>query len=177
MTLYWFAIRRYSTNKAMVNNDVLRSIRYTLDLSDKRVAQLISLGGDSATPEQLALYLLAESDEPRELCPDVTLAAFLNGLITDQRGVRENQPPLETKLNNNMVLKKLRIAFALRDDDILTLVQRAGSNLSLAELNAVFQKPDHKNFVICGDQLLRHFLSGLTAIYRKPDNPLYKKKV
>ena len=159
----------------MDNNDVLRSLRYTLDLSDKRVVELISTAGGAVTREELDSYLLAESDEGRQLCPDQILAAFLNGLISDRRGARDNQPAPETKLDNNLILKKLRIAFSLRDGDVHALVKGSGSKLSRTELNAVFQKPGHKNYVVCGDQLLRQFLTGLTKKMRTPDNPVYKQ--
>ena len=31
----------------MTNNDILRSIRYTLDLADHKIAELIKLGGET----------------------------------------------------------------------------------------------------------------------------------
>jgi len=150
----------------MISNDILRSVRYTLDLSDKQALAMIHDGGHQSRAEELATYLLKETEADFAACPDTVLAAFLNGLINARRGKRPSQPPPETKLDNNLVLKKLRIAFALRDDDLHTMVAAAGSTLSRAELNAVFQKPDHKNFKSCGDQLMRQFLQALTAKFR-----------
>ena len=62
---------------------------------------------------------------------------------------------------NNDILKKLRIALTLKDTDILEILKLAGMELSAAELNALFRKPDHRNYKECGDQVLRRFLDGL----------------
>ena len=48
------------------------------------------------------------------------LAAFLNGLINERRGRKEGSPAKpEKRLNNNIILRKLKIAFNLRDEDVL----------------------------------------------------------
>ena len=36
-------------------------------------------------------------------------------------------------------------------------------------MSALFRQPSHKNFRLCGDQLLRHFLKGLTLRLRAVD--------
>ncbi len=46
------------------------------------------------------------------------------------------------------------------------LVADAGFPLSKPEMSALFRQPDHKNFRLCGDQLMRHFLKGLTLRLR-----------
>jgi len=42
----------------------------------------------------------------------------------------------------------------------------AGFPISKPELSALFRQPGHKNFRLCGDQLLRNFLKGLTLRVR-----------
>jgi len=64
-------------------------------------------------------------------------------------------------MNNNDVLKKLRIALNLKDTDIIDILRLAGFEISKAELSALFRKEDHKNYKECGDQILRRFLNGL----------------
>jgi len=64
------------------------------------------------------------------------------------------------------VLKKLRVAFQLKDVDMHAIFAAAGFPLSKPELSALFRQPDHKNYRACGDQLLRNFLKGLTARLR-----------
>ena len=69
---------------------------------------------------------------------------------------------------NNDILKKIRIALKLKDSDILEILKLTGLELSAAELNAFFRKPDHRNFKECGDQVLRRFLDGLIIKMRGP---------
>jgi uncharacterized protein YehS (DUF1456 family) len=64
-------------------------------------------------------------------------------------------------LNNNDIMKKLRVALRLRDTDILAILKLAEFEMSPSELSAVFRKEDHPHFMPCGDQLLRRFLDGL----------------
>ncbi len=71
-------------------------------------------------------------------------------------------------LTNNDILKKLRIALELKDDDIIHILKLADFNISKSELSALFRKDDHPNYVPCGDQLLRNFLQGLIIYKRGP---------
>jgi uncharacterized protein YehS (DUF1456 family) len=64
-------------------------------------------------------------------------------------------------MNNNDILKKLRIALELKDTDILDILKLAEFELSKTELSALFRSPDHRNYKECGDQILRNFLNGL----------------
>jgi uncharacterized protein YehS (DUF1456 family) len=74
--------------------------------------------------------------------------------------------PVEKRVTNNVVLKKLRVAFELKDIDMHQILADAGFPISKPELSALFRQPGHKNFRLCGDQLLRNFLKGLTLRVR-----------
>jgi uncharacterized protein YehS (DUF1456 family) len=71
-------------------------------------------------------------------------------------------------LTNNDILKKLRIALELKDEDIIHILKLADFTVSKSELSALFRKDDHPNYVACGDQLLRNFLQGLIIYKRGP---------
>lgn len=71
-------------------------------------------------------------------------------------------------LTNNDILKKLRIALELKDDDIIHILKLADFTISKSELSALFRRDDHPNYVACGDQLLRNFLQGLIIYKRGP---------
>ncbi|KRG71516.1 DUF1456 family protein [Pseudoxanthomonas dokdonensis] len=154
----------------MINNDVLRSVRYMLDLSDARVAEIAQLAGpDLAIDKEQVVGYLKKDDEPGFVaCSDRVLAHFLDGLIVLNRGRDESLPqrPLEERISNNIVLKKLRVAFMLKDVDMHQIFDDAGFPLSKPELSALFRQPDHKNYRPCGDQILRNFLKGLTMRLR-----------
>ena len=68
---------------------------------------------------------------------------------------------LHVMLSNNDIMKKLRVALKLRDDDIVAILKLAGFEISNSELGAFFRSPDHPKYMECGDQVLRNFLNGL----------------
>lgn len=55
-------------------------------------------------------------------------------------------------MNNNTVLKKLRIAFSLKTDDIRAIMSEQKYRVSVPEITAMMRSPDHKNYRECGDQ-------------------------
>lgn len=69
-------------------------------------------------------------------------------------------------LTNNDILKKLRVALKLRDDDIIEILMLADYRISKSELGAFFRKDDHPKYMILQDQILRNFLNGL-VIYKR----------
>ena len=152
----------------MNHNDVLRSVRYMLDLSEPQLAAVLDLGGMKVTQEKLASWLLKDDEEGFVPCPDLPLSHFLNGLVVYRRGRDDTRPaqPVEESVTNNIVLKKLRVAFELKEDDMHAVLQLAGFEVSRPELSALFRKEGQKNYRACGDQLLRNFLRGLTQRVR-----------
>ncbi len=74
-------------------------------------------------------------------------------------------------LTNNDILKKLRVALQLKDEDIIKILKLADFEISKSELNALFRNPTHPNYKECGDQLLRNFLNGLIIYKRGPMPP------
>jgi len=74
-------------------------------------------------------------------------------------------------LTNNDILKKLRVALAYRDDDIIEVLKLVDFNISKSELSALFRKDDHEKYMECGDQILRNFLNGLVIKLRGPRPP------
>ena len=154
----------------MINNDVLRSIRYILDLGDHKVAEIARLADPAFAvgKEDVRGFLLKE-DEPGYLaCSDAVLAHFLDGLIIHRRGRDGSLPsrPVEKRISNNVVLKKLRVAFELRDEDLHAILKLAEFPLSKSEVSALFRQEGHANYRECGDQALRHFLRGLALRVR-----------
>ena len=149
----------------MLSNDILRSVRYILKANNNDLVRILALGNVEATAEQIAVWLRKEDEEGFQRCPDIVLSSFLNGLIYEKRGKDESAPALEPerRINNNIVLKKLRIAFSLKTDDILAILTEQQFRVSMPEITAMMRAPDHKDFRECGDQFLRYFLRGLAA--------------
>lgn len=152
----------------MTNNDILRSVRFMLDLSDARVVEIFALADCEVLPGDVQAWLKKDEDTAFKALPDVLMGYFLNGLIFYRRGKSEDTPApsIERRMNNNIFMKKLRIAFNLKTSDIPDVLLKANFKVSQGEIGAIFRKPDHKNYRECGDQILRNFLRGLTLINR-----------
>ena len=149
----------------MTTNDKLRRLRYALDLSDRETVRLFGLADYALEPAELAA-LFAKDDDPNfDPCPDAIARLFLKGLIISRRGRRDQAESGQTPpgfLFNNEILKAIRVALELRDDEIVAAMAAAGAEISKSQLAALFRKPGHANYRPCGDQFLRNFLMGLT---------------
>ncbi|GAM70767.1 glutamate synthase (NADPH) large chain [Vibrio sp. JCM 19236] len=146
----------------MTNNDILRRIRYTFDFKDSEMVNIFGAADHTVTQANIVSWLKKEDDKEFSELLDVELATFLNGLINTKRGKREGeQPKPESRLTNNMIFMKLRIALNMKAEDILETLALVDFRLSKHELSAFFRKPENKHYRECGDQVLRNFLTGV----------------
>jgi uncharacterized protein YehS (DUF1456 family) len=150
----------------MTNNDILRRLRYTFELNDQQVIDLFASGGEEVTRAQISDWLKKEDDPEYKAIYDKDFAAFLNGLINSKRGKKEGeQPKAEKKLNNNIIFRKLKIALALKDEDITEILDLVNFRISKHELSAFFRNPNQNQYRPCKDQILRNFVHGLQVKY------------
>jgi uncharacterized protein YehS (DUF1456 family) len=155
----------------MINNDILRRLRYTFDLGDAQMITIFNMADLVVTREQISNWLKKDDDPDFISCHDQQFATFLNGFINYKRGKQEGeQPAPEARLSNNQIFKKLTIALTHRADDVLEILGLAEFSLSKHELSSFFRKPGHKHFRECKDQVLRNYLAGLQLKYR--DEPI-----
>ena len=141
-----------------------------LDMSEPALVKVFKLGAQDITHADIANFLRSEEDEGYAACADGVMLGFLNGLVSTKRGEnKELADPnfkTETAISNNIILKKLRVAFELKDADMHEVFAKADYKISKPELSALFRKPGHSNYRACGDQILRYFLKGLTLRLR-----------
>lgn len=150
----------------MTKNDILRRIRYTFDYNDSEMIALFFSGGKQVTRAEVSDWLKKEDDPESKEIDDEHLAAFLNGFINEKRGKKEGeQPAPEKKLNNNIILRKLKIALDLKDEDIINILERVRFRLGKAELSAFFRNPSQSQYRPLKDQILRNFLHGMQEEY------------
>ena len=149
----------------MLHNDILRQLRYALKFNNPEVIATFALANYPISKEELDPLLKREDEAGFIVCRDRTLCAFLDGLIVRNRGVQPGREPqllpAKARLSNNDILRKLRIALELKDSDIIEIMALSGFKVGKSELSALFRKPDHRNFKVCGDQFLRNFVRGL----------------
>lgn len=81
-------------------------------------------------------------------------------------------------MTNNDILKKLRVALQLRDDQIVEILNLVDFRISKGEIGNLFRNEDHPKYVECQDQILRNFLNGLVIYLRgTKENPKNPKEV
>ncbi|NVN89153.1 MAG: DUF1456 family protein [Desulfuromonadales bacterium] len=146
-------------------NNILRSIRNALNLDDATMIHIFGLAGRTVAQSTLTALQTTEDEDGHIPCTDPVLGFFLDGLIINKRGAREGAPAGDsapsTALTNNVILKKLRIALDLKEDDMLAILKLGGIELSKHELSALFRKQGHKHYKECSDRFLMGFLAGL----------------
>ena len=68
----------------MTHNDILRRVRYILNLDDSKVISIFSLGGLEVTRAQISDWLKKDEDPAYQSLSDPELSGFLNGLIIEK---------------------------------------------------------------------------------------------
>ncbi len=71
-------------------------------------------------------------------------------------------------LTNNDILKKLRVAHKLRDEQMVDILKLVNFEITKGALGDLFRDEKHPKFVEAGDQILRNFLDGLIIHLRGP---------
>ena len=151
----------------MINNDILRRVGTIFGLSDDKMLAVFALGKCKVSVDQLSDFYKEKDNSAYKEMLDVELAGFLNGLILEKRGpsdgpARDN----EQVLTNNTVFNKLKIALALKADDVTAILNTSEINLGKHELSALFRSANHKHYKLCSDDLLSGFLKGLKEKFK-----------
>jgi len=165
----------------MINNDILRRLRYTFDFDDNKMIGIFALAGMTVSRDEVRAWLKQDEDAEYQTCGNTAFVAFLDGLIIEKRGPKDGPAAVpDLTLNNNVVFRKLKIALNLQAEDILELLGLVEFRMSKHELSAFFRKVDHKHYRECKDQILRNFLNGIQQKFHtaKPESvEQWKKKV
>ena len=151
----------------MKPNDILKNLRFTFDFNDFLMIEIFGFGGLEISREQVSNWLKKEDDPQFETLIDKQLASFLNGLIILKRGKKDDAIPLaEKSLDNNLILRKLKIALNMKEEDMLEIFALRNFRISKHELSAFFRNPSQHQYRQCKDQVLRNFLMGLQMKHR-----------
>lgn len=155
----------------MTNNDVFRRMRFILNYGDDAMIDVFKYMEETVTRPTLSAWLKRDENPEYIEINDVELGTFFNALIIKKRGRQEGVPlPIaDDRLSNNEILKKIKIAFNYRAEDMLEILELANFGISKHELSAFFRKLNHKHYRPCKDQLLRNFLQGMKIKYRSED--------
>lgn len=148
----------------MNNSELLFSIVQTLDLSTAQINESLTYG-DIRDQEVI--------DNVLQECDNETFEAFLNGFIVLKRGKEDKKPgakqkaPLPIKIRkniNNVIVKKLKIAYSLTNEDLVEIFENEGVSMTKNELTTYFRKEGHKHYRRLEDYYLKNLLNGLAKI-------------
>ena len=151
----------------MSPSDILHRIRTALRLSPEEMSRIFALEDLVRTPEEIEAITARPGTPKARPCTYEELGIFLDGLIRYKRGSVTNPPPpdAEIVLDNNLILKKLRIALQLKDPEILIIFGLADRELSISRIKDLFRNPAHPKYRPCSDAVLNDFLIGLDEFY------------
>ncbi len=146
-------------------NHILRRLVKSLTWSVADLQSIFALSDIELTEAEIAKLLKTDYEPGFETMPDYVLIKFLDALIESKRGKREGSPQAEVskraKISNNEVLKKLRIAFNLQEQQLREVFKCVTIELTKSDLSALFRKPEQAAFKACDDELLLDFIDGL----------------
>ncbi len=147
----------------------MRSLRFAFDYSDDQMISLFNHVDYPVTREQVCNWLKKDNDPNYVALSDREISLFLNGLIVEKRGKKDGKvPPPELIVDNNIILRKLKIALNLKTEDIQELLASVGNRTGKSEITAFFRRVEHANYRECKDQVLRNLIRAIKAKNR-PD--------
>jgi uncharacterized protein YehS (DUF1456 family) len=154
----------------MDNNELMRSIRDALKLDDATLIQIFKESGREFGLSAVSAFQKKKDEDDYLPCANPVMGFFLDGLIIHNRGRQEGSSPEAAKpiieLSNNTILKKLRIALDLKEEDMVGILKKGGVDMTKLDITALFRKEGHKHYKECDDKLLRSFMKG-AALSRK----------
>lgn len=149
----------------MAKNDILRSIRDALTIDDATMIQIFKHAGREIGQSTIAALLKTEEEDGYIPCSDPILGFFLDGLIIYKRGRQDDTPAPAAQpsanLTKNAIVKKLRIALDLKEDDLTSILKAGRVEISKNDLGALFRKEGNKHYKECSDLIFKGFLKGL----------------
>ena len=113
--MYYVTITFKQLEQTMTNNDLLRRLRFILDIKDTKIIKILALVDYQVPLPRVVSWLKKDEDEDFTECTDKDMLAFLDGLSIEKRGKREAPAGKKitvipvTKLNNNLIFLKIKI--------------------------------------------------------------------
>lgn len=155
----------------MRTNDIFRKIIQALSLDTAQIQALFSPSDIDLSEKDVANLLKTDYQPGFEAMPEYILIIFLNNLIDQRRGKKVDAVAevieKHTKISNNDVLKKLRIALVLHEQDLRDALKLVTIELTKSDLAALFRKAGHEQYKACDDELVLDFIEGIGKLQQQ----------
>jgi uncharacterized protein YehS (DUF1456 family) len=155
----------------MRTNDIFRKIVQSLPLDTPQIQSLFAPSDIDLSDKDVANLLKTDYQPGFEAMPEYILIIFLNNLIDQERGKKADAVAeaieKHAKISNNDVLKKLRIAFVLHEQDLRGALKLVTIELTKSDLAALFRKAGHEHYKACDDELVLDFIEGIGLLLQQ----------
>lgn len=151
---------------------VLNRIKDALRLSKDDILKIYQAEDYEIEESRVEAILKNPSHKKSKNATYEELGVFLDGLIRLNRGepLKEINDDEEIILDNNLIIKKLKIALNLKSIDIEMIFNLANYPISRSKIRDILRSPKHPKYKLCSDALLDAFLEGLDEFwYDMPD--------
>lgn len=147
----------------MYPNLVLKRVSALSNLTNRQIANVFKKANKKFTSAEVDKWLVDEEDPNHQPLSKENLSVFLNGLIIHLRGAREDGfvPEPDMNLDNNMIFKKLKIAYEVQTDEIAPMFRAINRRITKNEVAAFLRGAKHSQYREMKDQYLRNFISAL----------------
>jgi len=155
----------------MRTNDIFRKITQSLQFDAAQIQALFAPSDIDLSEKDVANLLKTDYQPGFEAMPEYILIIFLNNLIDQERGRKADAVAevieKHAKISNNDVLKKLRIAFVLHEQDLRDALKLVTIELTKSDLAALFRKAGHEYYKACDDELVLDFIEGIGKLQQQ----------
>ena len=155
----------------MRTNDIFRKLTQSLALDTAQLQTLFARGDIDLSDKDVANLLKTDYQPGFAAMPDYILIIFLNNLIEQQRGKKADADveviEKHAKISNNDVLKKLRVAYVLHEQDLRDALKLVTIELTKSDLAALFRKAGHEHYKACDDELVLDFIEGIGLLLQQ----------
>lgn len=155
----------------MRTNDIFRKITQSLVFDTAQIQALFASSNIDLSDKEVANLLKTDYQPGFEAMPEYILIIFLNNVIDQERGKKADAAAevieKHAKISNNDVLKKLRIAFVLHEQDLRDALKLVTIELTKSDLAALFRKAGHAHYKACDDELVLDFIEGIGLLLQQ----------
>ncbi len=149
----------------MKPSEIIKSIKEALELNRGQILHMYELEEYPMSQERLDSILKNRSKKNSANATYEELGVFLDGLVSYKRGKSNTPPPQDVVLDNNLVIKKLRVALNLKEFEIEMIFELADFKISKTAIKNIFRSPTHPKYQECDNRILEAFLAGLNEFY------------
>jgi len=148
-------------------NEVIKKLSLALSLNRDDIKKIFEAVEFEIDDDRLDAILAKPSSKKYQVASYEELGNFLDGLIAFKRGEIAKRPDEDEEviLDNNLILKKIRVALQLKEYEISIIFALVDREVSKSTIRDIFRNPNHPKFKRCSNAMLEDFLDGLDEFY------------